>query len=654
MLIFSIKERPIRTQTYYYYLYYYDYDLNKLGEFNVHTLDRTIEGRGLFFKLCHLYDIYMAIVYFIEEYKYIFQILVLTGDYPNFSFHNNRLTFTDDRYYLDYDILLNDLIKIDNNRLVLLSTKNSNELYIILYDLYNWYSGLKVRYYNFGFVNEKISQFSKELSGFIYNEFLTFTATVLPPGSSNSENFFPILMIFGYANGADFEINISPYFIDSDVYSSSINLVNDLIDHLQIDNNIFSYEKVQKIKLISIPQEILFYHSINDILINDGELLDNNYILKQNNNIIKENKYYSLKYQFIVKEPEYTNFYGNAFTTRTEGNISNANLEFEPKIFYGRTNILKFKLCNNNCQACKKFGSNEIGQICESCLPNFKFYKNENNEKICFEQTNSCPEEYHYYNNITKECKNTSISEEIEESTIITIIEQPIIKTNIEKSTIIKNIEKSTINVEEFTIITNVEGTNVKNEINDNCSIVELLYDSCSKLNYTNEKINNKINIDIIPSYNITGGSIEIKGDGNLIYQLTTTNNERKFLSEQEKNTNGLSIVVLGDCEDLLKQENGIDPNLTLIIKKVEQLTISAERNIQYEVYHPINKTKLNLSICEKEIIDIYIPIEIDENLLDLYKDLQSSGYDLFNINDSFYNDLCTPYKSKNGRCFII
>ena len=208
---------------------------------------------------------------------------------------------------------------------------------------------MKVRYYNFGFSNEKISQFSKELSGFIYNEFLTFTATVLPPGSSSSDNFFPILMIFGYANGTDFEINISPYFIDSDIYSSSINLLNDLIDHLQIDNNIFSYEKVQKIKLVSIPQEILFYHSINDILLNDGDLLDNNYILKQNNNIIKENKYYSLKYQFIVKEPEYTNFYGNAFSTRTEGNISNANVQFEPKTFYGRTNTLKFKLCNNNC-----------------------------------------------------------------------------------------------------------------------------------------------------------------------------------------------------------------------------------------------------------------------------------------------------------------
>ena len=92
----------------------------------------------------------------------------------------------------------------------------------------------------------------------------------------------------------------------------------------------------------------------------------------------------------------------------------------------------------------------------------------------------------------------------------------------------------------------------------------------------------------------------------------------------------------------------------SLIIKKYEQVTISAERNVQYEVYHPITKKKLNLSVCEEDTVDLYIPVQIDEKTLELYEDLQNSGYDLFNIEDPFYNDLCSPYKSENGTDVLL
>ena len=44
----------------------------------------------------------------------------------------------------------------------------------------------------------------------------------------------------------------------------------------------------------------------------------------------------------------------------------------------------------------------------------------------------------------------------------------------------------------------------------------------------------------------------------------------------------------------------------------------------------------------------------MDEKLLELYEDLQKSGYDLFDINDPFYNDLCSPYKSKDGTDVLL
>ena len=128
---------------------------------------------------------------------------------------------------------------------------------------------------------------------------------------------------------------------------------------------------------------------------------------------------------------------------------------------------------------------------------------------------------------------------------------------------------------------------------NGNCINAEITIPSTEKLNNTNEDLNQKIGNDIIPNYNTGDGSIEIKGDGNTMFQVTTTDNELNIFSGNKFNSNGLSVIILGKCEDLLKQANSIDPNLSLIIKKVEQITISAERNVQYEVYHPITKKKI-------------------------------------------------------------
>ena len=46
-------------------------------------------------------------------------------------------------------------------------------------------------------------------------------------------------------------------------------------------------------------------------------------------------------------------------------------------------------------------------------------------------------------------------------------------------------------------------------------------------------------------------------------------------------------------------------------MKFEKKTNVSTERSLQYEVYDPFNKTKLNLSICDNTTIDIYVPIEL-------------------------------------------
>ena len=83
---------------------------------------------------------------------------------------------------------------------------------------------------------------------------------------------------------------------------------------MSIDNNIFGYERIEKIRLISICQELLLYkgklnESQEDTVLPVNELFDANHTLLQNKNKIKqEEKLYSIEYQFMVKEPNYTTF----------------------------------------------------------------------------------------------------------------------------------------------------------------------------------------------------------------------------------------------------------------------------------------------------------------------------------------------------------
>ena len=75
---------------------------------------------------------------------------------------------------------------------------------------------------------------------------------------------------------------------------------------------------------------------------------------------------------------------------------------------------------------------------------------------------------------------------------------------------------------------------------------------------------------------------------------------------------------------------------------------------MQYEIYESINKTKLNLSLCEGTDINLYFPIELNSKTQQLYEDLNKQGYDLFTIKDKFYQDICTPYKSENSTDILL
>ena len=118
-----------------------------------------------------------------------------------------------------------------------------------------------------------------------------------------------------------------------------------------------------------------------------------------------------------------------------------------------------------------------------------------------------------------------------------------------------------------------------------------------------------------------------IKKENNTVYQITTSFNYKNNYYDN------ISSINFGECENILKMEYNILENEALIIFKTDKyfdgLLIPL---IEYEIFHPITKEKLNLNHCQNAniSIDIYIPVSINDSILFKY-----------NPNSAYYNDIC-------------
>ena len=399
-----------------------------LTEINSYIVDTIINPRnGIFYKLIVCKDDYISLIFFKDgndEYaiKFVFKRIIKN---INNEFYLEPLNA---HYglglYLKPYISLNDYHKINENVFIFVSTFDYTKLFIFKIETYNNYRSHFTKQYLFNLaspINNK--KFTKELSLGMYNGFLFFTSTI----SSNidsADDFSSYLIFFGYANGTDFTMNISSYLADIDGYDYNKDIVKYLLEFASIDNNIFSYSLIRKIKLVSIPKEIIIYNK-NDhsqAILNGTIIDEGNYVLYQNKEVIKTNKLYELEYQYLVEE---------SFENR--------------QILYGRVNKLSMKLCHEFCDSCYQLGISENEQFCLSCLEQYaynyfsyfnifksicvpegyyydkeveqlikcdtvqyKYYYNitDNNKRICFKYDYECPTSYNFLDKSDNECFN--------------------------------------------------------------------------------------------------------------------------------------------------------------------------------------------------------------------------------------------------------
>ena len=204
----------------------FDFDLDQLADIGTNIFQDTtqydndlIKGRGLgyYLKCIHLKDNIGVFSFYIYNNYHYPEIIVgkiePVDNAQNYSFNSLfRKNFGNDYYYLQAEYLLNDIIKMNDNRFCFISSSDGRqELYIYLFDLYNEDKNINLRIFKSSINDYKMV---KEFSSVIYSNYLVFTSTVIDKNQndySNDDICNSILMFFGYPNAKDEEIDISPY-----------------------------------------------------------------------------------------------------------------------------------------------------------------------------------------------------------------------------------------------------------------------------------------------------------------------------------------------------------------------------------------------------------------------------------------------------------
>ena len=300
-----------------------------------------------------------------------------------------------------------------------------------------------------------------------------------------------------------------------------------------------------------------------------------------------------------------------------------------------------FKHCYKTCKKCEKKG-NIYNHECTECYSNSTL-----NDTNCYQKCN-----YYYYFDSFHEYHCTEKEECPSGYKLISEKNKCIDKCNNDDEYKYEYKDKC------YSSPVKPECTNdslyinkLTNECLNECNGIDFFNNICGFRNNTDnnkdfmiEMIENEIESGLMNSLivNILNDTKEdlLILEEDIAYQIST-------LKKQNNNINqNISSVSLGDCEDILKKVYNIDENQSLIIFKIDYYkNDSLIPIIGYEVFHPINNSKLDLKYCEEEgylAINKY-PVSTDEDSLFEY-----------NPNSEYYLDECYPYTTKNGTDILL
>ena len=609
-----------------------DINFNEKGKTDISPKDSTFD-QSSFIKCIHLtgeigvFTFYDKVDNINGLYPFLYFKTFLDNGSSSGQFENsitimNQEYIVLNSYKFTNNALMNDLTKISNSKICFTATNEEHEtLFIIVLDIIN-YEGIKIRYYSFEIFDLLYYKFLEDMKSYLYNQFVVIGASVCRQEICNDDHSHPhnsSLIFFSYPNSTDEDFEVSEYlFNNNDIVIEALEI--DLKNYIKIENNIFGYI-FNGIQIFNISNYniIKLYSSKDDNIIND------NYILKKDETIrikFENNNYHidncSFFYHYIITEPEREIY--DSYPSQIVIDFGDDNEEYfnsQKKEYIGRTSYFNIYLkdnldieCNKSCNLCLK----DKPDFCITCNNNYYFEFNNDGTKI-------------------KICNQTELDESftIPTSNIESSEEEP---SSIGEKEDEKNKEKDS----------KTESIVNKN----NCSVEDIIDNLCRNEEINNEKsekVYKKLKQDCL-NYECANKN-KIVETKNIIFQITTLENQ------QNDNYSIASNLDLGECENKLREEYQMtDEDEIIIIKR--DIRNEHTMYVEYELYNSRNLESLNLDICNSNDINIYVPVNLEEETESLYNSLYQYGYNLFNPNDSFYNDICTPYTNVNGTDILL
>ena len=134
-----------------------------------------------------------------------------------------------------------------------------------------------------------------------------------------------------------------------------------------------------------------------------------------------------------------------------------------------------------------------------------------------------------------------------------------------------------------------------------------------------------------------------------MVMQFSTVN-------EQLTNTSDMvSSIDLGECEDKLREQEGLNETEEFLMIKVDIKNKTTNAIfVQYEIFNPRNYSKVSLDVCKNITIKMTVPVILEQTQLSLISNVEESGYNVFDITDDFYNDVCSVYTAENGADMVL
>ena len=600
-----------------YTLAAFNYDLVYQNTYN-HFVNTKYED-SIFYKGIHFYGNVGAFLYYNNEGNICINFLKFESN--NFNNVLNQVIITNNGYY--NHVQKNDLIKIADKKLCYITlTTNSRELHLFMVNNFVDQKIL-VRHYTIKAYEKSGFSFGQELRMTLYNDYISL-ATV---GNFTVQNTYSYLIIFSYPNSTDFTLDVT------DSLKAGKNPEVNFYEKCKIENNIFGYEVVG-VQVLSSPNDIKL------LIKEDKTEITSNTIFTQNIELILKDviilsSNYRIEYTFVVQDAPYSSF-------KEYSEITNINLCYnsinvcEEEIYYQQANhVGRTSYCDISIDSTKI--SNNCDENCIFCSPNTQecyfckdnFWKNEDDNKKCTNITKIITSIPIIPSTIAK---IPSTSPKVIPSTI------PNVKTTEFPSTIYLD-EKSEAPTERINVASTEENQD------NNCTVSEILNNKCK---------NGPIDINQLDEIKNSLLNEEYNGENTIIETETVIIQLSRLDDQVNQENENISNIDLGECEDKLREENHLDDDEDLIIYKIDIKTSDLSTTyVTYEVYDS-SLNKLSLDVCSDIQITINVPVNLDDTLDSLAKSLSDSGYNLFNENDSFYNDICSTYTSENGTDMLL